>query len=191
MKLLHIDSAITGEQSVSRKLSADIVGHLQASSPDLEVTHRDLVAAPLGHLTLDEMPPPGESTSVLDEFLDADIVVIGAPMYNFTVSSQLKAWIDRILIAGKTFRYGEAGPVGLAGDKRIIVGLSRGGLYSEGAPTREHEHAETYLKTVLGFIGVTPEFVIAEGLLLGDEQRATAVAQAERSITALAPTQGG
>jgi FMN-dependent NADH-azoreductase len=191
LKLLHIDSAITGEQSVSRKLSADIVGHLQASSPDLEVTHRDLVAAPLGHLTLDEMPPPGESTSVLDEFLDADIVVIGAPMYNFTVSSQLKAWIDRILIAGKTFRYGEAGPVGLAGDKRIIVGLSRGGLYSEGAPTREHEHAETYLKTVLGFIGVTPEFVIAEGLLLGDEQRATAVAQAERSITALAPTQGG
>lgn len=192
MKLLHIDSAITGEQSVSRKLSADIVGHLKASAPDLEVIYRDLVATPFGHLTLDDMPAPGESTWVLDEFLDADIVVIGAPMYNFTVSSQLKAWIDRILIAGKTFRYGEAGPVGLAGEKRIIVGLSRGGLYSEGAPAREHEHAETYLKTVLGFIGVTPEFVIAEGLLLGDEQRATAVAQAERSITtALTPLRGG
>ena len=106
MKLLHIDSAITGEQSVSRKLSAEIVAHLTASTPDIAVTYRDLVAAPLGHLTLGDMPAAGESTSVLDEFLDADTVVIGAPMYNFTVSTQLKAWIDRILIAGKTFRYG-------------------------------------------------------------------------------------
>jgi len=185
LKLLHVDSAITGEQSVSRKLSAEIVKHLKAAAPDLEVTYRDLVAAPFGHLTLVDMPAPGESTAVLDEFLASDVVVIGAPLYNFTVSSQLKAWIDRILIAGKTFRYGEAGPVGLAGDKRVIVALSRGGLYSEGAPMRGHEHAETYLKTVLGFIGITPEFVIAERLLLGNEQRATAVAQAERSITAL------
>jgi len=189
LKLLHIDSAITGEQSVSRKLSAEIVAHLTASTPDIAVTYRDLVAAPLGHLTLGDMPAAGESTSVLDEFLDADTVVIGAPMYNFTVSTQLKAWIDRILIAGKTFRYGEAGPVGLAGDKRVIVALSRGGLYSEGGPMRGHEHAETYLETVLGFIGITPEFVIAEGLLLGDEQRAAVVAQAERSIAALSSAQ--
>ena len=189
MKLLHIDSAITGEQSVSRKLSAEIVAHLTASTPDIAVTYRDLVAAPLGHPTLGDMPAAGESTSVLDEFLDADTVVIGAPMYNFTVSTQLKAWIDRILIAGKTFRYGEAGPVGLAGDKRVIVALSRGGLYSEGGPMRGHEHAETYLETVLGFIGITPEFVIAEGLLLGDEQRAAVVAQAERSIAALSSPQ--
>jgi FMN-dependent NADH-azoreductase len=190
LKLLHIDSAITGEQSVSRKLSAEIVAHLTASTPDIAVTYRDLVAAPLGHLTLGDMPAAGESTSVLDEFLDADTVVIGAPMYNFTVSTQLKAWIDRILIAGKTFRYGEAGPVGLAGDKRVIVALSRGGLYSESGPMRGHEHAETYLETVLGFIGITPEFVIAEGLLLGDEQRAAVVAQAERSIAALSSPQG-
>ena len=189
MKLLHIDSAITGEQSVSRKLSAEIVAHLTASTPDIAVTYRDLVAAPLGHLKLGDMPAAGESTSVLDEFLDADTVVIGAPMYNFTVSTQLKAWIDRILIAGKTFRYGEAGPVGLAGDKRVIVALSRGGLYSEGGPMRGHEHAETYLETVLGFIGITPEFVIAEGLLLGDEQRAAVVAQAERSIATLSSPQ--
>ncbi|MGF7055239.1 FMN-dependent NADH-azoreductase [Bosea sp. OAE752] len=189
MKLLHIDSAITGEQSVSRKLSAEIVGHLKAGAPDLDVTYRDLVAAPFGHLMLGDMPAQGESTSVLDEFLAADIVVIGAPMYNFTVSSQLKAWIDRILIPGKTFRYGEAGPIGLAGDKRVIVALSRGGLYSEGAPARGHEHVETYLKTVLSFIGITPEFVIAEGMLLGPEQHATAIAQAERSIAALPPWQ--
>lgn len=190
MKLLHIDSAITGENSVSRKLSAQIVQQLKSSAPDLEVVYRDLVAAPLGHLTLDDMPAPGESTSVLDEFLSADIVVIGAPMYNFTVSSQLKAWIDRILIAGKTFRYGDAGPVGLVGDKRVVVALSRGGLYTEGGPMRGHEHAETYLGAVFGFIGVKPEFVIAEGMLLGAEQHTTAIAQAERSIAALAPSQG-
>jgi len=187
LKLLHVDSAITGEQSVSRKLSAEVVEHLKADSPDLEVIYRDLVAAPLGHLTLGDMPAPGESSPVLDQFLTADIVVIGAPMYNFTVPSQLKAWIDRILIAGRTFRYGEAGPVGLAGDKRVIVALSRGGLYSEGDRMRAFEHAETYLTIVLGFIGITPEFVIAEGLLLGDEQRATAVARTKRSVAALSP----
>lgn len=190
MKLLHIDSAITGDHSVSRKLSAEIVENLRASATDLDVAYRDLVAAPLGHLTLGDMPAPGESTSVLDEFMSVDIVVIGAPMYNFAVSSQLKAWIDRILIAGKTFRYGDAGPVGLAGDKRVVVALSRGGLYTEGGPMRGHEHAETYLRTVLGFIGITPEFVIAEGMLLGAEQHAAAIAQAERSIAALAPPQG-
>ncbi len=190
MTLLHIDSAITGESSVSRKLSAEIVEHLKANSPDLEITYRDLVAEPLGHLTLGDMPAAGESTPVLDEFLSAGIVVIGAPMYNFTVSSELKAWIDRILIAGKTFRYGEAGPIGLVGDKRVIVALSRGGLYTEGGPMRGHEHAETYLKTVLGFIGIAPEFVIAEGMLLGAEQHATAIAQAERSIAALTPLPG-
>ena len=186
MKLLHVDSAITGEQSVSRKLTAQIVEHLKANAPDLEVIHRDLVAAPIDHLKLGDMPAPGESTPVLDEFLTADIVVIGAPMYNFTVPSQLKAWIDRIVIAGKTFRYGEAGSVGLAGNKRVIVALSRGGLYSEGTPMRGNEHAETYLTTILGFIGITPEFVIAEGMLLGPEQHTTAVAQAERSIASLA-----
>lgn len=185
MKLLHIDSAITGENSVSRQLAAKIVNHLKSISTDLEITYRDLVAAPFAHLTLADMPPPGESTLVLDEFLATDIVVIGAPMYNFAVSSQLKAWIDRVLIAGKTFRYGETGPVGLAGDKRIIVALSRGGYYKEDGPMRGYEHVETYLRAVLGFIGVTPEFVIAEGLLVGAEEKTAAIAGAERSIAAL------
>lgn len=186
MKLLHIDSAITGDQSVSRKLSADVVAHLKAFDAEIEVTYRDLVAEPFGHLMLGDMPAPGESTPVLDEFLGADVVVIGAPMYNFTVSSQLKAWIDRILIAGKTFRYGEAGPVGLAGQKRVIIAVSRGNVYGVGAPAANDEHVETYLKTILGFIGVTPEFVIAEGILIGPEQREATIAQAERSIGALA-----
>jgi FMN-dependent NADH-azoreductase len=186
MKLLHIDSSITGDNSVSRKLTADIVARLRDSNPGIEVTHRDLAADPLDHLTLGHMPAPGESTATLDEFLNADVVVIGAPMYNFTLSSQLKAWIDRILVAGKTFSYGATGPVGLVGGKRIIVAVSRGGYYGEEAPFAINEHLETYLKVVFGFIGATPEFVIAEGMLMGPEHHEAALANAGQTITALA-----
>jgi len=183
MKLLHIDSAITGEASVSRKLTADVVARLRRAHPYAEVSYRDLVSDPLDHLTLADMPAPGESTAVLDQFLAADVAVIGAPMYNFTLSTQLKAWIDRILVAGKTFRYSETGPVGLVPDKRIIIAVSRGDRYSEGAPA---EHLETYLRVAFGFIGVTPEFVIAEGMLIGPEARDAAVANAEQAVAALA-----
>jgi FMN-dependent NADH-azoreductase len=186
MKLLHIDSSVTGDNSVSRKLSADIVARLLQFNPSLDVSHRDLAADPLEHLTLAHMPAPGESTAVLDEFLDADVVVIGAPMYNFTLPTQLKAWIDRILVAGKTFRYSETGPVGLAGGKRVIIGVSRGGLYGPGSPAADAEHLESYLRTVFSFIGVTPEFVIAEGMLLGPDQHKATMAEAGQSISALA-----
>jgi FMN-dependent NADH-azoreductase len=186
MKLLHVDSAITGDQSVSRRLSADVVAHLKTTDPTIDVTYRDLVAKPFGHLLLSDMPAPGESTPAVDEFVDADIVVIGAPMYNFTVSTQLKAWIDRILIAGKTFRYTEAGPIGLAGHKRVIVTVSRGNLYSADAPAAKDEHVETYLKTIFGLMGVTPEFVIAEGLHVGPDQLKATMAQAEQAIRGLA-----
>jgi FMN-dependent NADH-azoreductase len=186
MKLLHIDSSITGGNSVSRKLTADIVARLRDSNPGIEVTHRDLIAEPLGHLTLGDMPAPGESTIVLDEFLGADVVVIGAPMYNFTLSSQLKAWLDRILVAGKTFSYGATGPIGLVSGKRVIVAVSRGGFYGEETPSAINEHLETYLKAVFGFIGAPPEFVIAEGVMAGPEHHEAAMAHADRTITALA-----
>ncbi len=109
--------------------------------------------------------------AVLAEFLAADTVVIGAPMYNFTIPSQLKAWIDRIAVAGKTFRYTAAGPEGLAGSKRVIIAISRGGLYGAGAPAQSLEHLETYLRGIFGFMGIVPEFIIAEGLLLSPESR--------------------
>ena len=112
------------------------------------------------------------AAEILDEFLAADTIVIGAPLYNFTVSSQLKAWIDRILIRGRTFRYGDNGPEGLAGGKRVIVGLARGGLYGEGSPFADYEHAETLLRGVFTFIGIpNAEFIIAEGLATGEEAR--------------------
>ena len=126
------------------------------------------------------------SQAALEVFLAADTVVIGAPMYNFTIPTQLKAWIDRILVAGKTFRYGATGPEGLAGNKRIIIAISRGGLYGPGAPAAVLEHLETYLRGVFGFIGVTnPELIVAEGLLLGPEQRETSMQRALQTIGAL------
>jgi FMN-dependent NADH-azoreductase len=178
MKLLHIDSGIQGEFSASRTLSAAIVARLTGEAPGLAVTRRDLVAEPIGHLLPADLAD-AETAAIVGEFLAADIVVIGAGLYNFSIPTQLKAWIDRILIPGQTFRYGANGPEGLAGDKRVIVALARGGVYAPGSPAAPLEHAETYLRAVLGFIGVArPEFVIAEGLALGEEARAAALAAA-------------
>lgn len=175
MKLLHIDSGIQGDTSASRILSAAIVRQLRAIHPELTHSYRDLVADPLPHLTLEAFAA-APSQDALAEFQAADTVVIGAGMYNFTIPTQLKAWIDRILVAGQTFRYGANGPEGLAGGKRVIVALARGGHYGEGAPAAPFEHAETYLRGVLAFIGIAaPEFVIAEGLAMGDEVRSAAL----------------
>ena len=201
MKLLHLDSSILGGNSASRQLSAAIVGQLVKARPGLDVVYRDLAAAPLSHLSgehlaarqgaVPESPAMQEdlaaSQAVLDEFLGADIVVIGAPMYNFTIPSQLKAWIDRILVAGKTFRYGAAGAEGLAGTKRVIIAISRGGLYGADVPAAAFEHVETYLRGVFGFIGITNlEFIIAEGLQIGPEQREKTMRGAMQAIAELA-----
>jgi FMN-dependent NADH-azoreductase len=172
--ILHIESSITGENSASRAISRSIVDQLQAGDPDAHVIERDLVANPIAHLTLDALA----DTTVLDEFLGADTVVIGAPMYNFTLPTQLKAWLDRILIAGKTFRYTATGPEGLAGGKRVVIALARGGIYDAGSPAASLEHLETYLRGVFGFIGIVPEFVAADGLAISSEQRAQSVSQA-------------
>src|SRR5882724_12670869 len=168
MKLLHIDSSILGEASASRQLSAAIVQALTRAMPGTEVVRRDLDADPIPHLDsrlLAAVRPDiaanaaahavaETGAAVLDEFLGADIVVIGAPMYNFTIASQLKAWLDRILIAGKTFRYTATGPQGLAGSKQVIVASVRGGLYSPGMPFAANDFQEPYLRAIFGFIGI-------------------------------------
>lgn len=188
MTILHIDSAITGEHSASRELTAAIVRELTAADPGARVAYRDLADDPLDHLTLPAFGA-ADSQAALDEFKAADTVVIGAPMYNFTIPSQLKAWLDRILVAGETFRYTATGAVeGLAGAKRVIVAVARGGLYGEGTPQRAIEHAERYLTDVFAFIGVTDvEFVIAEGLKISDEARAAAIATAHQQVLRLVP----
>jgi FMN-dependent NADH-azoreductase len=167
---LHIDSSISGNNSASRAISRSIVDRIGGG----KVVTRDLVADPLPHLTLDAFA----DTAVLDEFLAADTVVVGAPMYNFTLPSQLKAWLDRILVAGKTFRYTETGPEGLAGGKRVIVALARGGFYDAGSPAAALEHLESYLRGVFNFIGIEPEFVAADGLAVSSEQRENSIRQA-------------
>lgn len=180
MRILHIDSAVTGENSVSRELSAAIVRRLTAQIPNTDVVYRDLAALPLAHFT-----PGAADEGVLDEYLSADTVVIGAPLYNFSVPSQLKAWIDRILVAGRTFAYGAEGPIGLVPDIRIIIAVARGGFYGEGSPARPAEHAETYLASVFNFMGIAPEFVVAEGILVSPEHRETALTQARTKIATL------
>ncbi|MCA1385959.1 MULTISPECIES: NAD(P)H-dependent oxidoreductase [unclassified Bradyrhizobium] len=199
MKLLHVDSSVLGPHSVSRQVSAAIVDRLRQATPSLQVVYRDLTQTPLAHLSGSHLaaaqgaatpaelgPDLAASAAALEEFLAADIVVIGAPMYNFTIPSQLKAWIDRILVAGKTFKYGAAGPEGLAGGKRVIVAISRGGHYGAETPYAAGEHLETYLRWVFGFMGITSvEFIPADGIQLGPEHREKAIAGALQSATSL------
>ena len=205
MKLLHIDSGILGTASVSRQLSADAVAEWQTQHPNTEVIYRDLVAQPLAHLAGEQLfaaaADPSqrspemqailaESEKVLQEFLDADIVVIGAPMYNFSIPSQLKAWIDRIAIKGKTFTYSEYGPKGLAGDKTVIIASARGGFYGPTSPVAAWDHQEAYLKAVFGFLGVTDiRFLRAEGLNVSPEQKEKSLHEAKSSVAPLVANQ--
>lgn len=199
MKILHIDSSISGEPSVSRQLTARLVGALAAANPGARIVHHDLDADPLPHLdgrTLAAMMPGGtpdaatrealtQGFAALDEFLAADVVVVGAPMYNFSISSQLKAWIDRILVAGKTFRYSEKGAEGLVRGKKVVVASSRGGVYAPGSAQAAFDFQETYLRAVFGFIGIDDvQIVRAEGVATGPEQREAALNGAFHSVAA-------
>ncbi|WP_313077340.1 FMN-dependent NADH-azoreductase [Melaminivora sp.] len=200
MQLLHVDSAITGEQSVSRQLTARIVRAWLDHYPGTRVEHLDLAADAPAHFTMDAMAPRTGQTEGLSEvqlrenavserlvrqFLAADVVVIGAPLYNFTVPTQLKAWIDRLAQPGRTFRYTASGAEGLARGKTVIIASSRGGVYSTSEAGRAMEHQESYLQTVLGFFGVTDvRFVRAEGTALGPAARDEALTAAAREITA-------
>ena len=198
MHILHVDSSILGDHSVSQQISGEIVARLAGEGDT--VIERDLGRTPLPHLDLSNLPSAhplaqqegiaapdrAEGDAVLREFLEADVVVVGAPMYNFGISSQLKAWVDRILVPGTTFRYGANGPEGLAGGKRVVVAAARGGFYGQGAPAASFEHMESYLRTVFAFIGITDlEVIVAEGLSGGAEQRASAVARASAAAREL------
>jgi FMN-dependent NADH-azoreductase len=189
MKLLHIDSSALGGYSVSRQLTADIVAELRRATPDLTIRYHDLAAQPLPHWTpvADASDPAAVlGTEMLEEFLAADVVVIGAPMYNFAISSQLKAWLDRILVAGKTFRYSENGPEGLAGGKRVIVASSRGGFYGKDTPAAAMDFQEPYLRAAFAVIGINDvQFVRAEGVAVSEEQKATSLKSARNSIGTL------
>jgi FMN-dependent NADH-azoreductase len=175
---------------------------LQSTNPKLDVIYRDLAANPIPHLSgayvavsrggLDGPHDPALQAdlalgeTLLEEFLAADIVVIGVAFYNFAIATQLKAWIDRIAVAGKTFRYTAKGPEGLVGDKRLILAIARGGFYGPGSPAQPLEHAETYLRGAFAFLGITaPEVIIAEGVNVAPEQREAALNAAQDQIVGL------
>jgi len=203
MKLLHIDSSILGAQSATRELGAAIVGNWRRQNPGAQVRYLDLAREPLSHLTGEVLgarsaPADQRNTELLrdvaageralEDFLAADVIVVGAPMYNFSIPSQLKAWIDRIAVAGRTFRYTEKGPEGLAKGKKIIIVSARGGIYSAGAPAAALDFQENYLRGVFGFLGITDiEFVRAEGLNYGPAQREQAMTAALNAIAGELP----
>ncbi len=200
MQLLHIDSAITGDQSVSRQLTARTVAAWVAAHPGTQVQHLDLVAQAPAHFTMDAMAPRTGQTEGLSEtqrrenavseqlvsqFLAADVVVVGAPFYNFGIPTQLKAWIDRIAQPGRTFTYTATGPQGLAKGKTVIVASSRGGVYSTSDAGRAMEHQESYLQTVFAFFGITDvRFVRAEGVAMGPDAKSKALDSADSDIQA-------
>lgn len=187
MKILHIDSSILGGNSASRLISGEIVSQLQARNPGAEVQHLDLATDALPHLSGGSLAQAdaaeaARNAQTLSDFQAADVIVIGAPMYNFSIPSQLKAWIDRIVVAGKTFRYTESGPQGLVSGKRVFVAVARGSVFAADSPA---EFAESYLKHVLGFIGLTDvTFVRAEGLGLSPQHREKSINSALAAVRA-------
>lgn len=198
MQILHIDSSLQGEASASRRLSRAIVDRLLDAHPSAQLLYRDLVADAVPHLNAevaagfrgpagaaaapDTAAERARSEALVAEFLSSELIVIGAPMYNFSVASQLKAWIDRIAQPGRTFRYTADGPVGLAGGRRVIVASTRGGLYSQGALSAM-DFQESYLQAVFGFLGITElQFVRAELLSRGAEIQAESIARATAQV---------
>jgi FMN-dependent NADH-azoreductase len=185
MKLLHLDSSALGANSVTRELSAAVVGRWQDAHAGLTVEYRDLDSNPIPHLTgrslaQADAAEAADAAAVMEQFLAADVVVIGTPFYNFGIPSTLKAWIDRIAVAGKTFMYDENGPHGLAGGKRLIIVSGRGGIYGDASPA---DFQETYLRHVFGFLGITDiEIVRAEGVAYSAQHRTDALAAAHASI---------
>ena len=200
MKLLHIDSSVLGDNSVSRQLTAQTVAQWKARHPDAEVSYLDVAAQAPSHLNADSLGfrlPAGSaltevqqrenaiSEALVTQFLAADVIVVGAPLYNFSIPSQLKAWIDRICQVGRTFKYTDKGPQGLAGGKTVVVVSTRGGKYSTSDAGNAMEHQESYLKTVFGFLGITDVRIVrAEGLNMGPEVKAEALGSAEKDLAA-------
>src|SRR3984957_15437765 len=198
MKILHLDSSITGKQSVSQTLSTEIVTALAAHHTGAEITYHDLANEPLLHLSPAHLAAfqggPVEDAALgqdlaqggryLEELFAADVLVIGVPMYNFGIPTQLKAWIDRVLVAGKTFRYTEKGPIGLLpASKKVYIVTSSGGIYSGDSPAKVLEHDESYLRAVLGHIGLKDVTVVrAEGVNISPDMRRTTLDDARRTI---------
>jgi FMN-dependent NADH-azoreductase len=196
--LLVLTASLSGDASVSNLLVEQTVAHVLAADPGASVVRRDLAVETVPHLTPETVagvrataatPAEAEARALSDaliaELKAADVIVIGAPMYNFSIPSTLKAWFDHVLRAGVTFSYSEAGPKGLVTGKKAVVVEARGGLYSEG-PAQAADFQEAYLRHLLGFIGLNDvTFVRAEKIGFGPEARDAAIAGARAEIATL------
>lgn len=201
-KILIVNSAATGEASVSARLTREFADRVKEREPSARITVRDVGAEPLPHLTAEtvsairgaansdaERETLALSDALIAELKEADIIVIGAPMYNFGIPSTLKAWFDHVLRAGVTFRYTAEGPEGLVPGKRAVVIESRAGFYSEG-PAAALDSQEPHLKAMLSFIGISDiTFVRAEKLAFGPESASAAIEAAVDELTRLAETE--
>lgn len=184
MNILHIDSSILGEHSASRAITAEIVSHLRGQHPRAAITRVDLEAEPLPHLSSaslarSDATEAARAERTMADFLAADVIVIGAPMYNFSIPSTLKAWIDRVAVAGKTFRYTASGPEGLAKGKRVFLAITQGGVHELGGAS---EHHESYLRFVLGFLGIDDITVVRAQGLSSSAHRDSALGNALASV---------
>lgn len=198
--VLYINSSVRNAGSLSRQLSAEFIAKWKANNPADAIVERDLAVHPVPHLTeqmLGAFFTPAEARNaeqahtvkvsdlLVDEVYAADVIVLGAPMYNFSVSSGLKAWIDHVVRAGRTFQYGANGPEGLLKGKKVIVFTASGGVYSEG-PSSAYDFLATYLRAVLGFVGLTDvTFIQAEGVALGEDAVASTLAKSRGAIEEL------
>jgi FMN-dependent NADH-azoreductase len=198
-KVLIIDSAATGDASVSRKLTTEVAERLAARDPSADIVRRDIGSSTIPHLTavtvgairgVARTDAERETLALSDELVaevqEADLIVIGAPMYNFGMASTLKTWFDHVLRAGVTFRYTEAGPEGLVKGKKAVVIETRAGFYSAG-PSAGMDSQEPHIRTLLGFMGVEDvTFIRAEKLAFGPEAASAAIAEAIAKIHGLA-----
>lgn len=202
MNILQINSSArpwaNGQGSQSTRLASELVERLRAADPAATLTVRDLTARPhpaLDEATLGALFTPADARSpeqharvaldqaLIDEVKAADVIVIGVPMVNFGITSQLKNWIDAIAKAGVTFKYTATGPVGLIEGKKVYAVLTRGGIYRD----QPHDTQVPYLRQTLGFLGITDvEFIYAEGLAMGPDAEARAIASARAEIAAVA-----
>jgi|SRR5450631_704429 len=199
MLVLHIDSAITGQNSISRLLSQKVVDRILRLSPDAVLSYHDLAASPLPPLSAKLLslrfggsPEPEDEgnmamvSDALERFIGADIVVLGAPMYNFGISSHLKVWLDHLAVAGKTFRYTERGPEGLMRGKKLIIASVRGGTYAPGGPGASADFQEPYLRIFFGFLGIDDISIVrAEGVAISDAHKTASLAVASAAIDGL------
>lgn len=197
MTLLQLNTSIFSDAGQSSRLAGQFVAGRKAADPDLDVVVRDLSRNPLPHLTAERfqafLAKPesrsggqraivAESDALIDELRAADTIVLGLPMYNFGIPSQLKAYFDHVARAGVTFRYTEKGPVGLLTGKKAYVFAARGGLYA-GTP---RDTATAYVREFLGFLGITDvEFVYAEGLAISDASKQASLSKAAGAIADL------